>query len=62
MLQLKKINLLATENILNKWEAAGYFLKGKGCFDLEGWEKSNLVVLQNQIVSYLPEKQTVWHE
>lgn len=43
MLQLKKINLLATENILNKWEAAGYFLKGMGCFDLEGWK--NLIWL-----------------
>lgn len=62
MLQLKKINLLATENILNKWEAAGYFLKGKGCFDLEGWKNLIWLFSKTRLYLYLPEKQIVSHE
>lgn len=63
MLQLKKkkkIHLLATENILNKWETQGYFLKGKGCFALGRMEK-NLIWLFSKTRLYLdlPEKQTI---
>lgn len=56
----KKINLLATKNILNKWETQVYFLIGKGCFALGRMEK-NLIWLFSKTRLYLdlPEKQTI---
>lgn len=61
MLQLKKINLLATKNILNKWETGGYFLKEKACFAFGRMEKSDLVVLQNEILSLFARKNKLYH-
>lgn len=59
----KKINLLGTEDTLNKFGTGECFLKGKGCFASERMEKNlSWLFSKNRSYLYLPEKQTVSHE